>query len=401
MRSPPSSTSTLPSTSSSSPTPPPPRRSRSSSASWTSCRRQPPQQKIPPQRSPKVKCVVWDLDNTLWDGVLVEDGAAALRLKPGIAEILTTLDQRGILQSIASKNDHAPAIEVLRQLQLDHLFLYPQISWSPKSDAIHAIARELNIAAETLLFIDDSAFELEQVRSACPGVRVLDAAHYASLPDIPECQAPVTAEAAGRRQMYQTEHSRKEVATSFKDDYRAFLTHCNITLTLSTLDRDNLERVHELTQRTNQMNFSGNRYSRDLLEEILEAPHLDTCVLACEDRFGSYGIVGFAVIDRREPRLTDLMFSCRIQSKRVEHAVVAHILRRYRALTDSDFYVNYRKTPRNEPSGRVFTDLGFTDLGIGETDITSLVFPHLTPVPDDGIITILTQQDHQPAGQTL
>lgn len=354
----------------------------------------------PQAKTGKVKCVVWDLDNTLWDGVLVEDGAAALQLKPDIVSVIESLDRRGILQSIASKNDHDQAIEVLKQLHIDHFFLYPQISWSPKGNAIQAIARDLNIGTDTLLFIDDSEFELQQVRSCCPGVRILDAKHYTSLLDMPECQAPVTAEGIGRRQMYQVEQRRKEAATTFKDDYKEFLNDCKITLTITSLDSSNLQRVHELTQRTNQMNFSGNRYSRDLLDEILQTPYLDTFVLACEDRFGSYGIVGFSVIDSREPRMTDLMFSCRVQSKRVEHAFVAHLLHRYIALTGKDFHVNYRKTPRNQPSGQVFADLGLREIAI-VNGVTSLVFPHHAQVPDDGIITILTQNHLTPAGQQL
>jgi FkbH-like protein len=346
----------------------------------------------PQANAGKVKCVVWDLDNTLWDGVLVEDGPTALKLKPGIGKVIESLDRRGILQSIASKNDHDQATEVLKQLQLDHFFLYPQISWSPKGDAIQTIARELNIGIDTLLFVDDSEFELQQVRSSCPGVRILDAKHYTSLLDMSECQAPVTAESMHRRQMYQVEQSRRKVATTFRDDYKAFLKHCEITLTITSLDRGNLQRVHDLTQRTNQMNFSGNRYSRELLDEILLTPYLDTSVLSCEDRFGSYGIVGFAIIDSREPRMTDLMFSCRIQSKRIEHAFMAHILRRYIAFTGKDFYVNYRRTPRNQPSGQVFADLGLKEIATVD-GVTSLVFLHDAQIPDDGIITIHTQND--------
>lgn len=346
----------------------------------------------------KIKCVVWDLDNTLWDGVLVENNPAVLRLKPDMVNIIESLDRRGILQSVASKNNHDQAVEVLKQLRIDHFFLYPQISWSPKGDAIQAIARELNIGADSLLFVDDSEFELQQVRSSCPGVRTLDAKYYTSLLDMPECQVPATAEDIGRRQMYQIEQDRKEIASTFKEDYKAFLKYCDIKLTITSLDSNNLQRVHELTQRTNQMNFSGNRYTRDLLDEILLTTHLDTCVLTCEDRFGSYGIVGFAVIDNREPRMTDLMFSCRIQSKRVEHAFVAHILHRYITLTGKDFYVSYRKTLRNEPSGQVFADMGLQEIAIVD-GVTSLVFPYHAQIPDDGIITILTQNHLTPVGQ--
>jgi FkbH-like protein len=153
----------------------------------------------------------------------------------------------------------------------------------------------------------------------------------------------------------------------------------------------NLQRVHELTQRTNQMNFSGNRYEKSVLESILAAPELDTYVLDVEDRFGSYGVVGFSIVDNRVPLMTDLMFSCRVQSKRVEHAFLAHIIRKYVAMTGKNFYANYRKTPRNAPSGRVFCDMLLQEI---ETDegLTRLVFARDREVPDDQIINVMVQE---------
>lgn len=339
-----------------------------------------------------IKCVVWDLDNTLWDGVLVEDGSEKLQLKPRIIDVIETLDKRGILQSIASKNDFEQAMKVLKQFQIDHFFLYPQISWSPKGEAVRAIAQQLNISQETLLFVDDSPFERHEVESSSPEVRMLDAVDYISLLDMEECQVPITEESKDRRRMYQVESNRKILATNFRDDYKDFLKSCNIRLTIDSLGDQNLERVHELAQRTNQMNFSGNRYTRGLLREILQTPYLNTYVLTCEDKFGSYGIVGFSVVDVREPRMTDLMFSCRIQSKRIEHAFLSHIIRNYINITKKDFYANYRKTSRNKPSGEVFSDFGMQELQVVE-GVTSLVFRASQEVSDDGIISIVTPSE--------
>ena len=344
----------------------------------------------PVEKGAKVKCVVWDLDNTMWDGVLVEDGAENLVLKAGIRKVIETLDQRGILQSIASKNSRDETLEILKRHELDEYFLYPQISWSPKGEALKAIARQLNIGMDSILFVDDQEFERMQVESACVGVRTLDAGDYLALPAREDCQIVITEESANRRKLYQVEQERLEVQEEYREDYKAFLKHCNIRLTVTSLSDGNLERVHELTQRTNQMNFSGNRYHRDVLKDIMQNDNLDTYVLACEDRFGSYGIVGFGIVDRREPRLTDLMFSCRIQSKRVEHAFLGSIVDRYIAMTAKDFHANYKKTPRNEPSGQVFEDLGMTVTGAAD-GVTSLVFSRHNVVPNDGIIHVEIQ----------
>jgi FkbH-like protein len=339
----------------------------------------------------KIKCIVWDLDNTLWEGVLTEDGPERLRLRSDMAAIIRELDQRGILHSIASKNDPEAALQVLKNFQLDQYFLCPKISWEPKSQGIKTIAQQLNIGMESILFVDDSEFELGEVAAACPELKVLNAEHYRSLPGRSDCTVPVTAESRERRQLYRVEANRQMVAQNFSNDYLAFLRHCEIHLTVRPMTEENLERVHELTQRTNQMNFSGNRYDREVLRQLLSKQYLDTFVLSCEDRYGSYGVIGFSIVDRRAPRMTDLMFSCRIQAKRVEHAFLACIIRKYIDETAGDFYANYRRTPRNAPSGKVFADLGMEEME-GPNGVLSLRFAKDRAIPEDGIIRI-TMQD--------
>ena len=340
----------------------------------------------------KVKCVIWDLDNTLWNGILIEDGAESLSLKEGIREVVEELDRRGILQSVASKNDHESAISVLRRLKVEEFFLAPQISWDPKSVAITKIAQSLNIGTDSILFVDDSAFERVEVSSAIPQVRTLDAANFALLPSMESLDVPVTAESSGRRKLYQVENSRQEAAASFGSDYFAFLRHCNIKMQIAQLNNENLPRVHELTQRTNQMNFSGTRYEREMLMAIMSDPMLDTYVLSVSDRFGSYGVVGFSIVDRTVPRMTDLMFSCRVQSKRVEHAFLAFLIKKYLGLTGRDFEAIYRKTARNAMSGKVFDDIGLHHVR-EEDGVTLLVFSATGAVPDDGIVNILVAEE--------
>lgn len=341
-----------------------------------------------PKELKKIKCLVWDLDNTLWDGILVEDGPAKLRLRHKIIEILKELDERGILNSIVSKNNRDEALGVLKTFGIEEYFLCPQISWQPKSEGMATIARQLNIGMDTLLFVDDSEFELQEVKAVHPEVRVLSADSYLGIPDMDVCHVPVTAESRERRKMYQVESQRQSIAGSFGDDYMTFLRYCNIRLNIQPMTEANLGRVHELTQRTNQMNFSGNRYEKSVLERILSTPYLDTYVLDVEDRFGSYGVVGFCIVDNRVPLMTDLMFSCRVQSKRVEHAFLAYIIRKYIASTGKEFCANYRKTPRNAPSGRVFSDMLLEEAGI-DGDVSRLVFPNNREVPDDGIIDVV------------
>ena len=341
--------------------------------------------------SKKVKCVVWDLDNTLWDGILVEQGSDKLQLKNGVFSVIRALDARGILNSIASKNNAEDAWDVIKKFNLDEYFLYPQISWGPKSQAIQAIAKQLNVGLESVVLIDDSRFEREEVVAACPEVRTLPAEAYTTLLLRREFDVAVTEESKDRRKLYQLEMDRQTLARSFNDDYMAFLRHCQIRLTIRQMTEDNLERVHELTQRTNQMNFSGNRYTRDVLRTILSNSQLDTFVLSCEDRFGSYGVVGFSIVDRPKPLMTDLMFSCRIQSKRVEHAFLGFLIRKYVAETGKDLYASYHRTPRNAPSGQVFADLCMEE--VETRDGTSvLCFPIGKEVLDDGVVDVIAHE---------
>src|SRR5262249_17386603 len=150
------------------------------------------------------------------------------------------------------------------------------------------------------------------------------------------------------------QQQRESELNTHQGDYQSFLKDCRMEARLNRLNTSNLKRVYELAQRTNQLNFSGTRYLESQLAEIMRSDFFGTYVIDCQDRFGSYGIVGFAVVDQREPRLLDLMFSCRVQSKRVEHAILTFLLKRYISDSHRDFFANYRKTPKNAPGGRVF-----------------------------------------------
>jgi FkbH-like protein len=326
------------------------------------------------------KCVVWDLDNTVWTGILVEDGPDGIHLKPGIKEIFTELDRRGILISVASKNNPEDVLPVLKRFGLEEFILKPQISWKPKGQGIRKIAELLNIGMESIIYVDDSPFERAEVSGVCPEALVIDATDANWLLWREECQVTTTAEASRRRSLYREQDLREEACEQAAGDYEAFLRDCLIQIDVLPLDETILPRVHELAQRTNQMNFSGTRYTREQLELILADKSLDAYAISVEDRFGNYGIVGFAIMDQAHNTLTDLAFSCRIQSKKIEHALLSYLLRRYPA---RPFLARWRKTERNAPGGKVFEDIGFhevketggvTELEFGESSVPYLDF---------------------------
>jgi FkbH-like protein len=190
-------------------------------------------------------------------------------------------------------------------------------------------------------------------------VRVYSAADYAVLPTLPEFSPPQSSESAGRREFYRSQGRRKAALSSFGGDYEEFLRSCHIRLSVRPASIDQLDRIDELTQRTNQLNFSGTRYSKEAIAGLLAGDGHDCFAMSAVDDFGDYGTVGFAVVETDAPRLTDLMLSCRIQGKRVEHAFLEFLLSWYGRQGRDELAARYVETERNAAAGRVFADLGF------------------------------------------
>lgn len=318
-------------------------------------------------RAPGIKCLVWDLDNTLWDGVLLEN--PEVQVNPRVPALLKHLDDRGILHSIASKNDQQHAWDRLTQLGLAEYFLFPQIAWTPKSQGVRRIAEQLNINIDTLAFIDDNPFELDEVAQALPDVLCIPAHALGAVAEHHRFAGSTSADAKQRRQFYRTAIQREEGRAEFGGDYLAFLTSCAIELEIHQFEPEDRERVAELVQRTNQLNFSGTKYDRIGVAELLERQAVENYVLKCSDRYGSYGVVGFSVVtrDATEIRVEEFMLSCRVQGKLIEQAFFQFLVETH-APSDADrLMVTFHQTARNTPARRVLESLGFESDPSGST----------------------------------
>ena len=319
----------------------------------------------------KVKCVVWDLDNTLWDGILIEtDDPDSLTMLPGVPETIRALDERGILQSVASKNEYAQAWPVLERLGIAEYFLYPQISWGAKSASIRAIAESLNIGVDTFLLLDDSPFERNQVSSMLPQVRTFDPADLAGLLQRPELDVPVTAESRTRREMYRAEERRNALMEGGSADTVEFLKKCHLRMTLFVPETaEEKLRCFELVTRTNQLNMSGIKYSSEEFENVLARPGHTDIAFSCEDDFGTYGIVGFGQYRVEDGRLvfTEFAMSCRVAGKYVESALFSALLERENC-EEGSFTV--RKTKKNILLRRTLTEIGFSPVSETEGEIS-------------------------------
>lgn len=312
---------------------------------------------------PQVKCVVWDLDGTLWDGALVESTDVTLR--PGVPELFAELDRRGVLQSVATKNDAGVALPVLERLGLAEYLLYPQASWEPKSDAIRTIAGELNISPSAVLFVDDDPFECAEVASELPAVRCVDAAQVPGLldrPDVPAAAA-VSREASGRRQLYRQEEQRCRSESTFRGSKSEFLASLRMRLTVHTSGHD-LDRAAELTARTNQLNTTGLTFSHEELCALAGSADHEVLTVELSDCFGEYGVIGVVVVRvlpaKGESRIRLFLLSCRVMGRSVAPALIALLARRAdeRGLW---LTADFRPTDVNRPMYVVYRFSGFVE----------------------------------------
>jgi FkbH-like protein len=332
------------------------------------------------------KCVVWDLDNTLWAGTLIEDGVENLRLNQTAVQVIKDLDQRGILHSIASKNNAEEALAALEHFGIREYFLVPQISGGPKSAAIGEIARRLNIGKDSLLFIDDQPFERAEVESVHANVRVLSHTSIAGLLELPEFDVPITEEGRRRRVMYIMEEQREHVFRETGADFIAFLKSCRLEITISELNASNIDRVYELAQRTNQLNYAGRKASRQEIESLFAEGGNARMgyALGCSDKFGDYGIVGFAIVDQQHFNVDDFFMSCRVQHKKVDHAFFGWLLQKARARGVERVTVSFRSTGRNEPARQVLNEMNFEEL----ENANSYISPTLDELPHWDIVAV-------------
>jgi FkbH-like protein len=291
--------------------------------------------------------VIWDLDNTLWDGILVESDD--IRLKPGIKEILDTLDSRGILHSIASKNNYDDAMEKLKQMGLDEYFLYPEINWGAKSIGIGKIRENLNFGMDTILFIDDQPFEREEVKSVHHEITCIDSKDYLKLTEMPRLNPRfITQDSAKRRKMYMDDIKRKVEEENFEGPSEEFLASLDMHFVIHDAVQEDLKRAEELTVRTNQLNATGKTYDYDELDSFRRSDKYKLLVCELTDRYGSYGKIGLALIEMKEEywHLKLLLMSCRVMARGVGTVLMSHIMQETKK-AGKKLLADFKKTGRN------------------------------------------------------
>jgi len=350
-------------------------------------------------RKQSIKCVVWDLDNTLWDGTLLEDEHVFLR--PGVVETITALDSRGILHSIASKNDEQLALRKLEEFGLKDYFLYPQINWNSKVSSIKAIAQALNISLDTFAFVDDQPFELEEVAFSLPEVLCFNVSRSPFILSMPEMQPRFqTEDSKMRRLMYLNDIQRKQAEEEFEGPGEAFLSTLQMVFTIAPACEEDLKRAEELTVRTHQLNTTGYTYSYDELCAFSHSPDHLFLMAGLTDRFGSYGKIGLALVERESEVWTIklLLMSCRVMS-RGGGAIMISYLRQLARDAHVRLCADFRVNDRNRMMYMTYKFNGFReiqkneDMVLLENDLSQIPsFPSYVTVHADAGLLLSTQE---------
>lgn len=312
-------------------------------------------------RTETVKCLVWDLDRTLWDGILLEDGTVAVRA--GIRAVVAELDARGILQSVASRNDHDHAWAKLEALGVAEFLVVPQIGWGRKSDALLVIADRLGFAHRAIALIDDQPAERLEVTRALPEVRCYPAEAATTLPTLAEFSpATVTEDARRRRLMYQEEESRRAERAAFPGPDEDFLRTLDLDLHVRRATEADLARVEELTLRTSQLNATGVHYPAAALRSMLADGRHEVLVASLTDRFGPHGAVAIMVLTRHRStwNLELLATSCRVVAYGTGTVLLRWLVDQA-ARAQAHVAADFVRTDRNRMMEVAYRFAGFTD----------------------------------------
>ncbi|MGW6540514.1 HAD-IIIC family phosphatase [Streptomyces sp. NPDC055051] len=312
------------------------------------------------EAAPTVKCLVWDLDNTLWQGTLLEDGEVVL--SDEVRAVIATLDERGILQAVASKNDHDHAWERLEKLGVAEYFVHPRIGWSPKSGSVREIAEGLNFALTTIAFIDDQPAERAEVAHHLPEVRCYPAEDVLELTGRPEFSPVATSDSRRRRAMYQEGFRREAARQDFAGADEEFLRTLDLVMTIRRAAAEDLARVEELTLRTSQMNATGVHYGDAELRGLVADPGHEVLVIALRDRFGDHGAVGIVLLERLPGvwHLKLLATSCRVVSFGAGTVILRWLTDRA-AAAGVHLAADFRRTERNRMMEVAYRFAGFAD----------------------------------------
>ncbi len=324
----------------------------------------------------QIKLVIWDLDDTLWQGTLAECDDVALFQQR--AEMVRSLNRCGIVSSLCSKNDARAAEAVLRKFGLWDEFVFPHLAFTPKGVAVQQIIEDMQLRAANVLFVDDNRLNLREVQALLPDIHVVDATTADCdmlLVKILDDNRHVK---KSRIEEYRILESKKKDRHQSPQSNEEFLRSCGIQAIFPYL-MDNLDfsgRLEELINRTNQLNYTETRVENGSLEKlIVDVVGYDTWSVFVWDNYGYYGLVGFAMVDRAAAKFIHLTFSCRVMHMGIEAAT----LRKVREKFPNIDLAGLKKTlPDIEPDWVTVEDFNNPAM---RGKVLAQEVPHINPAP--------------------
>lgn len=308
------------------------------------------------------KCVVLDLDNTLWQGIAGEDGADGVLPEKEIQNYLLALFERGIILAINSKNNEEDALRVIEHhpdmILKKNNFAAWRINWESKEKNIAELAEELNLGIESFVFVDDDPFQRELVRTAYPDIAVIPPERLLSYPGFHSFA--VTEEDKRRGTMYGEERMRRELQKTFRTE-EDFIKQLDLHVEIHNVSEQTVARASQLTQKTNQFNVTTKRYSEEDMKRLIQDGwHIWAINVA--DRFGDYGIVGVLMIEPKENewRVDNFLLSCRVLGRGVEGHVINHLLKIVAHSHVRIITAEYRRSAKNQQTEKFWDKNAFT-----------------------------------------
>jgi methoxymalonate biosynthesis protein len=298
-----------------------------------------------------IKCVVWDIDNTLLDGVYLESAGQPPAPDPQLVAVARELADRGILNALASRNPPEAADYVSEATGLR--FAAAECGWDSKAGSIGRIAAELGIGTDAIAFVDDDMLERAEVAATRPEVLVLTPEDAADAPGWPDFSPPViTAEARRRGELYAARQRRQAEAAAFGGSRDDFLRHAGTRVAIRLAGPDDAPRLHELSVRTHQLNSAGTPVSEAGLAALIGSAANMVVTVALADVFADDGVVGGAVLERNDDGswpVPILMMSCRALGRGVLDALLAWLCQAARDGGASQLAVPCVISERNVP----------------------------------------------------
>lgn len=329
------------------------------------------------------KCIVLDLDNTLWGGVVGEDGFNGIKLgttPPGNAYVefqkhLLSLNQRGIILAINSKNNLDDAMEVIKNhpymVLREENFASMRVNWNDKVSNIKEIAEELNIGLDSLVYIDDDPVNREYMSITLPEVLTVDlpqdpALYTPTLQNINEFSVlKITEEDIKRNEMYLQEKKRKDLEKTVTnlDD---FLKHLDMKLKIKKADQFTIPRISQLTLKTNQFNLTTKRYQEEEIRKFVQDENTLVGCVEVADKFGDNGITGVFIVKKENSKewgIDTFLLSCRVMGREVEKGIMSYVINMAKENGVEKIKAQFIPTTKNKPVESFLPNCGFKQEG--------------------------------------